>query len=137
MTQNDPMNRSAVGRPAMKPNIQLMLASFCLALTCACSSIAENHRLSWLNTADPKRDCEIAVARGDLRFWAVNGFTSDMVLGTDQHGADRTLIRAHGIRTIVGTSDTSTSRLNHRASEYARTYNTILLRYLRATARLR
>jgi hypothetical protein len=110
----------------------LLFASLLLFYACGCSSITEARRLSWLNTADPKQDCAVSVARGDLRFYAVNGIASGMVLGTAQHGADRDLIQAHGVRTIVGTSDTSTSRLNRQASEYTRTYNANLLRYLRA-----
>jgi hypothetical protein len=119
----------------MKTNhrtLGLLFASLLLFCACGCSSIAEYRRLSWLNTADPKHDCAAAVARGDLRFCAVNGIAPGMVLGTDQCGADRALIQAYGVRTIVGTSDTSVSRLNRRASEYARAYNVTLLRYLRA-----
>ena len=119
----------------MKPQIELFLLSVLLVFTCGCSSIAESHRLSWLKTADPKHDCEAAIARGDTRFYAVNGIAAGMVLGIDQHGADRTLIQTHGVRTIVGTSDTSASRLNRRASEYARTYNQILLQHLHAKPR--
>src|SRR5688572_2640329 len=116
-------NRRALG---------LIIASLLLLCACGCSSIEEARRLSWINTADPKHDCAAAVARGDLRFYAVNGIAPGMVLGTDQHGADRALIQIHGVRAIIGTSDTSTSRLNRQASAYARAYNANLLQHLRA-----
>lgn len=124
--------------PRMKPNcntLEVFVATLLLFLTCGCSSIADAQRLSWLNTADPKHECEAAIARGDLRFYAVNGIASDMILGTDQHGADRALIQVHGFRIIAGTSDHSNIRLNQRASEYVRYYNATLLRYLRAKSR--
>lgn len=115
----------------MKPVIQLFLASLFFMLVYGCSAITEPHSLAWLKTAEPRRDCEAAIARGDTRFYAVNGFASGMVVGVSQSGADRKLVKTHGVRTIAGTSDTSTSRLNLYASEYARTYNQILLKYLR------
>jgi hypothetical protein len=92
-------------------------------------------RLSRLVSGDPIKDCEAAVARGDLRFYAVNGFASGMVLGTDQYGVDRDLIEAYGVRTLDQTSDySSNGQLNQRANEYARAYNTALVRHLRSSS---
>jgi hypothetical protein len=106
-----------------------------LLLLLAFGCFSDTQRLSRIVSGDPKQDCEAAMAHGDLRFYAVNGFASGMVLGTDQHGADRDLIQSHGVRTIPGTSDYSSNwRFNQRASDYARIYNGTLLRHLRTNA---
>ena len=111
------------------------LVSSLLFLLCGCSSFVDAQRLSWIKTADPQHDCEAAITRGDLRFYAVNGFASGMVLGVDMAGADGALVRAHGYRTIAGTSDCSNIPLSELADKYAATYNKILLRYLHAKSR--
>jgi hypothetical protein len=87
--------------------------------------------LAQVKGADPEKDLKVAIAKGDLRFIAVNGIAAGMVLGTDQYGLDRPFIEAHGTRTIRGTSDYQDARLNQLASAYARTYNRALLYYLR------
>ena len=90
----------------------------------------------WLETADPKRNVADSIVRKDYRFWAINGIAAGMVLGTDQAGKDRKLIETYGTHTIAGTSDYSSSlkkaRLNEAANSYVRTYNALLLEYLRA-----
>ena len=93
----------------------------------------ETLSLATVKNADASRDAAAAIARKDRRFWAVNGFTSGMIPGIDQYGADSRWVKICGFRTIVGTSDTD-PKLNKIAHEYARTYNQILLRWLRAEA---
>ena len=116
-------------------NQTLALFVSSLFLLCGCSSFVDAQRLSWIKTADPKRDYEAAIALGDLRFYAVNGFASNMVVGVDYAGADAALIRTHGFRTIAGTSDCSNIPLSKVANKYAATYNKILLRHLRVKTR--
>ena len=113
---------------------RLFSTSFFLLFICGCSSFINARRLSWIKSADPKHDCDAAIARGDLRFYAVNGFGPNMVIGTDQDGADRALIQAYGVHNMAGTSDYMNARLNVRATEYVRSYNAALLRYLHAKA---
>lgn len=115
--------------------LTLTTAGFVLLLTGGCSTLADARRLSWVKKANAQLDCEAAIRRHDLRFYAVNGIAAGIVPGTDQFGTDGALIQSHGIRTIEGTSDSSKLRLNLRASEYARSYNTGLLAYFRAGPR--
>jgi len=87
--------------------------------------------LAQVKGANPETDLKLAITKDDLRFVAVNGIAAGMVPGTDQNGLDRPLIEAHGKRAIRGTSDYQDARLNELAWAYARTYNRLLLYYLR------
>ena len=84
---------------------------------------------------DPKLDIAVAIKGGDFRFYAVNGFASGMVPGTDQYRADKEIIQLYGTQTIAGTTDAFESdnhaELIKRAWEYASAYNKLLLEYLR------
>jgi hypothetical protein len=101
------------------------------SLTLACSLHAQVTSVRQIEGADPQRDFKAAIARGDFRFVAVNGFVGGVVPGTDQSGTDRALIAAHGKRTIQGTSDYMDARLHQLAWKYAETYNGLLLEHLR------
>jgi hypothetical protein len=87
--------------------------------------------LAQVKGANAEADLKVAIAKGDLRFVAVNGIASGMVPGTNENGLDRPFIEAHGKRTIQGTSDYKDQRLNDLAWAYARAYNRDLLYYLR------
>jgi hypothetical protein len=113
----------------------LLFSGLLLLMTTGCSTWSNARRLSWVKDANPQLDCEAAINRGDLRFLAVNGVASGMVVGTEQHGKDRALIQRHGVRMIEGTSDHENVRLSMRASAYAQAYNGALLRYLHARSR--
>ena len=86
---------------------------------------------------DPKLDVAVAIKGGDFRFYAVNGFASGMVPGTDQNGVDADVILLYGTQTIAGTTDAidsdSHAELIEHAREYARAYNKLLLEYLRGS----
>ena len=70
-----------------------------------------------------------------MRFVSVYGFNFLSEFGIVDTAETQELTRKHGSRHIYGTTDVFTSpehqRLVKKASEYARTYNTLLLSYLR------
>ena len=86
---------------------------------------------------DPKRDVAEAINRKDFRFYAVDGYASGMVPGTDQYGVDSDIILLYGKQTIAGTTDAidsdSHAELIEHAREYASAYNKFLLEYLRGS----
>ncbi len=90
-------------------------------------------RLSDMANADAPREVARRVARGDLRFVGVNGF-SLMVPGI-AGGAVNRLVQAKGVNDIQGTSDAiggpEQLRLQSLALRYARRCNALLLDYLR------
>jgi len=85
--------------------------------------------LRWLDSADPHRDLNDSLARGDTRFVGVYGYTT-VIPGVERSGAFR-----HGVRYLRGTSDALESReharLNRLAFEYARRYNQMLAEHLK------
>ena len=90
--------------------------------------------LQWLERADVNADFQRhVVQQHDARFIGVYGYAATIP------GIDETLkpqfIRQHRVRFIEGTSDAITSpeydRLVDKAYDYAKRYNTLLLRYLR------
>lgn len=87
--------------------------------------------LAQVKGANAEADLKRAIAKGDLRFIAVNGVAAGVVPGTREDGLDRPFIEALGKRSIQGTSDTGDIRLNELAWAYARAYNRELLYYLR------
>jgi len=70
-----------------------------------------------------------------LRFVSVYAFSTPTAFGLDNSQEVRQLIRQHGERQIQGTTDIITSteqqHLLRKAYEYAKQYNTLLLRHLR------
>jgi len=92
--------------------------------------------LAWLAKAEPRRDAQAAVNKNDLRFLAVNGAAAGTIPAIDQFGVDRDLVVLYGTRLLAGTCATSYShkheKLQTEAWEYAKTYNTLLLQYLRS-----
>lgn len=109
----------------------LLAVAALMILGAGSTARAQITSLSQVKGANPEADLKLAIAKGDLRFIAVNGMAAGMVPGTDQYGLDRPFIEAHGTRTIHGTSDYKDARLNELAWAYARTYNRSLLYYLR------
>jgi hypothetical protein len=82
-----------------------------------------------LKDANPEADAANAIARGDLRFLAVGGFTTD-VPGVPTP-KENSLVRTHGVRAIPGTSDNPVSiELQILAVGYAERYNKHLLDHL-------
>jgi hypothetical protein len=98
---------------------------------------AESAELQWLDHADVAADFQEHVERQrDTRFVSVYGFSTPSVFGLDDTPEIRALIQRHGERTLKGTDDIITSserrRLRGKAHEYAKQYNSLLLRYLRS-----
>ena len=96
----------------------------------------EAEQLRWLDRADVQADFQDHIEQQhDARFISVYAFSFAGEFGVDETPETQELTRKHGSRHIEGTTDIVTStehqRLLHRASEYARQYNTLLLRYLR------
>lgn len=82
-----------------------------------------------LKDANPEADAANAIARGDLRFLAVSGFTTD-VPGVPMP-RENSFVRTQGIRVIPGTSDNPVSiELQVLAVRYAERYNKHLLDHL-------
>lgn len=83
----------------------------------------------------PAGDVARAIQAKDLRFKAVLGFGADGV-GVSE-GAGNPLVRKHGYTVIKGTSDlirgAAEARRNHKAWNYAQTYNQLLLNHLQQT----
>ena len=121
-------------------NLALVLAAILAFSGCEAARMASEARrdaqsLSWVRTANPQRDATQAIARGDYRFYAVNGIAPGIIPGIDQWGVHRALAEAHGYRIIGGTSDYSNGDLNELAMRYATTYNKVLLRHFHAKPR--
>jgi len=92
--------------------------------------------LRWLDRADASADFHDHVERQhDTRFISVYGLSFGTEFRLEQTPETEKLTRKHGSRRIEGTSDIITSveyqRLVNKASDYAHTYNTLLLTYLR------
>lgn len=82
-----------------------------------------------LKDANPEADAANAIARGDLRFLAVSGFSTD-VPGVPMP-KENSFVRTHGVRLIPGTSDNPVSiELQVVAVRYAERYNKHLLDHL-------
>jgi len=82
-----------------------------------------------LKDANPEADAANAIARGDLRFLAVGGFTTD-VPGVPMP-KENSFVRTHGVRVIPGTSDNPVSiELQVLAVRYAERNNKHLLDHL-------
>jgi hypothetical protein len=133
---------------APSPNKVLLGIAFALAVSgvffegCASTPSAVQHpepsrdsdspgvrSLRWLDSADPHRDLNDALARGDTRFVGVYGYTAVIP------GVERSEVIRHGVRYRRGTSDAlegrEHARLNRLAFEYARQYNETLAKHLK------
>jgi hypothetical protein len=96
----------------------------------------ESVQLQWLDHADVAADFrEHVEQQRDTRFVSVYGFSTPSVFGLDDTPDVRQFIQRHGERAIECTSDIVTSsehrRLIHKAHDYVKQYNALLLRYLR------
>lgn len=90
-----------------------------------------NRPAGWVKVSDPRGDVADAIARKELRFWAIDD-VAPIVPGVDQDGVDSRWVKTFGFRVIAnGAGDIPLKRAAHK---YARTYNQNLLRYLRAEA---
>jgi hypothetical protein len=87
-------------------------------------------KLAYLKTADPQHDADAAIARGKLRFYGIDGAAPGIIPGIDQYGVDKDLADAYGYHAIA--SETANHVLIDLAWKYAKIYNGVLLRYLRA-----
>ena len=97
---------------------------------------AETEQLRWLDQTDVSADFRVNVERQhDTRFVSVYGFSFLGEFGIAETPETQELTHRHGSRHIYGTTDIFTSaehrRLVRKASEYAHSYNTLLLAYLR------
>jgi|tagenome__1003787_1003787.scaffolds.fasta_scaffold20041637_2 hypothetical protein len=93
-------------------------------------------QLRWLDRADVQADFRDHVERQhDTRFISVYALSFANEFGLEQTRETEELTRKHGSRHIKGTTDVITSRESQRllrkASEYAHTYNALLVSYLR------
>lgn len=87
-------------------------------------------KLLWIETADPIKDVTLAIAQKKYRYQGVRGFTIFLPGVEDKFDNIDTVI----YKVIDGTSDGLCSsahlRLNFKAEEYAKTFNTILYKFL-------
>jgi len=86
--------------------------------------------LASANVADPSKDVDAAIARGDQRLLGFNGFTCSAP------GVPETAV-ASGLNCIAGTSDvliTGEESIRAKVISYAETYNRELLQRLKATS---
>jgi hypothetical protein len=92
--------------------------------------------LRWLDRADVVADFAEHVERQhDTRFVSVFAFSTASAVGLDDTPEMRKLVQQHGERHLEGTTDIISSaeqqRLLHKASDYVKQYNILLLHYLR------
>jgi hypothetical protein len=92
--------------------------------------------LRWLDHADVITDFTERVERQhDLRFASVYALSTSGAIGLDETPEVKQLLQRYGERHIEDTTDIITSaeqqRLLHKASDYVKKYNILLLRYLR------
>jgi hypothetical protein len=94
--------------------------------------------LASLNLKNPVADLDANVAKGDLRFIGINGYSCNAP-GVDKDEDDRLVTSArYGLRCLSGTGDVLESdkhkALVDKALEYAREYNKTLLARIHAGA---
>jgi hypothetical protein len=92
--------------------------------------------LRWLDRADVIADFVDHVEhQHDLRFASVYALSTAGAIGLDETPEVKQLLQRYGERHIQGTTDIISSaeqqRLLHKASDYVKQYNILLLRYLR------
>jgi len=90
-----------------------------------------------LESDDPAADVTAAIARGDLRFLGIAGYTVTVpgvlsVSGQPSNKDNERLVGRHGVRVIEGTSDDkAVIAFQLAAIRYAERYNTLLLQHLK------
>ena len=92
--------------------------------------------LRWLDHADVVADfTERVEHQHDLRFVSLYALSTSGAFGLDDTPEVRRLIHQHGERYIEGSKDVMSSaeqmRLLHKAGDYVKQYNVLLLHYLR------
>ena len=97
---------------------------------------ADAEPLRWLDHADVIADFTEHVERqNDTRFVSVFAFSAASAVGLDDTPEMRKLVQQHGERHLEGTTDIISSaeqqRLLHKAGDYVKQYNILLLHYLR------
>lgn len=113
------------------------------AILCGChhgaplpATSRDAEQLRWLDQADAATDFKEQVEhQRDTRFVSVYALSTASAVGLDDTPEIQRLVQQHGERHIEGTTDIISSaeqqRLLHRAREYVRQYNLLLLQYLR------
>src|SRR5436309_609849 len=85
-----------------------------------------------LAASDPKKDFATAKHKGDIHFYAVMGFTKE-VLGVES--SDKAYLKRVPVKVVEGTSDYFRSELerttNAKASDYVLAYNRLVLEFLK------
>jgi hypothetical protein len=97
---------------------------------------ADAEPLRWLDHADVVADFSERVEhQHDMRFVSVYALSASGAFGLDDTPEVRQLIQRHGERHIEGATDIISSaeqmRLIHKASDYVKQYNVLLLHFLR------
>jgi hypothetical protein len=92
--------------------------------------------LRWLDHADVVADfTERVEHQHDMRFVSIYALSASGAFGLDDTPEVQQLIQRHGERHIEGTTDVFTSveqmRLLHKAGDYVKQYNILLLHFLR------
>jgi hypothetical protein len=92
--------------------------------------------LRWLDHADVIADfTERVEHQHDLRFASVYALSAAGAIGLDETPEVKRFLQRYGEKHIEGTTDIISSaeqqRLLHKASDYVKQYNILLLRYLR------
>jgi hypothetical protein len=97
---------------------------------------ADAEPLRWLDHADVVADfTERVEHQHDMRFVSIYALSASGAFGLDDTPEVRQLIQQHGERHIEGTTDVFSSaeqmRLLHKAGDYVKQYNVLLLHFLR------
>ncbi len=82
--------------------------------------------MEWLETANATVNAQEALKKGDIRLWAIQGFTI-YIPGAEEYKDLKQIEEIYGYRIIKGTSDAVYGkehlRLIRLAEEYAKKYN--------------
>lgn len=97
---------------------------------------ADAEPLRWLDHVDVVADfTERVEHQHDMRFVSIYALSASGAFGLDDTPEVRQLIEQHGERHIEGTTDVISSaeqmRLLHKAGDYVKQYNVLLLHFLR------
>ncbi|SFC20341.1 hypothetical protein [Pseudoalteromonas denitrificans] len=118
----------------MKYFLACAILFFSVSSFCEDINIEVKKLMGWLDSANAKINATEALANGDIRLWAVKGFTLYIpsVKNEQKEIIERTaIVKKHSFRIIKGTSDALVSeehqRLNHLAWQYAKEYNKFIL----------
>jgi hypothetical protein len=97
---------------------------------------ADAEPLRWLDHADVVADfTERVEHQHDMRFVSIYALSASLAFGLDDTPEVRQFVQQHGERHIEGTTDVISSaeqmRLLHKAGDYVKHYNALLLDFLR------